>query len=50
MAGAPRRDGPYAALALHPGSKAWATDVCVPIARLAECVIEAKVHRDGVHL
>jgi hypothetical protein len=27
-----------------------ATDVCVPIARLAECIIEAKVHRDEAHL
>jgi FAD/FMN-containing dehydrogenase len=34
----------------RPGSKAWATDVCVPIARLAECIIEAKVRRNGAHL
>ncbi len=32
----------YAALALRPGSKAWVTDVCVPISRLAECVLETR--------
>jgi len=32
----------YAALALRPGSRAWTTDVCVPISRLAECIIETK--------
>jgi D-lactate dehydrogenase (cytochrome) len=34
----------FAALALRPGCKAWVTDVCVPISRLAECVLET--HRD----
>jgi D-lactate dehydrogenase (cytochrome) len=32
----------YAALALRPGSKGWITDVCVPISRLAECVLETR--------
>lgn len=32
----------YAALALRPGSKGWSTDVCVPISRLTECVLETK--------
>jgi D-lactate dehydrogenase (cytochrome) len=36
----------YAALALRPGSRAWTTDVCVPISRLAECITETK--RDNV--
>jgi D-lactate dehydrogenase (cytochrome) len=32
----------YAALSLRPGCKGWATDVCVPISRLAECISETK--------
>ena len=32
----------YAALALRPGSHAWTTDVCVPISRLTECVVDTK--------
>ncbi|EWY38205.1 2-hydroxy-acid oxidase [Skermanella stibiiresistens SB22] len=37
-----RHEAYYAALALRPGSKGWATDVCVPISRLAECIVETK--------
>ncbi len=37
-----RHDGYYAALALRPGSKGWPTDVCVPISRLADCILETK--------
>ena len=37
-----RHDAYYAALALRPGSKGWATDVCVPISRLAECISETQ--------
>jgi D-lactate dehydrogenase (cytochrome) len=36
----------YAALAMRPGSRAWTTDVCVPISRLAECITDTK--RDSV--
>ena len=37
-----RHDAYYAVLALRPGAKGWATDVCVPISRLAECILETK--------
>ncbi|MFQ5618539.1 MAG: FAD-linked oxidase C-terminal domain-containing protein [Rhodospirillales bacterium] len=33
-----RHDALYASLALRPGCRAWVTDVCVPISRLAECI------------
>jgi len=32
----------YAALALRPGAKGWPTDVCVPISRLADCLLETR--------
>ena len=32
----------FAALALRPGCRSWATDVCVPISRLSDCVLETK--------
>jgi len=38
-----RHDAYYAALALRPGCKGIATDVCVPISRLAECILETQV-------
>jgi D-lactate dehydrogenase (cytochrome) len=34
-----RHDVYYAVKATCPGMQAWATDVCVPISRLAECII-----------
>jgi D-lactate dehydrogenase (cytochrome) len=37
-----RHDAAFAAKALRPGCDLWATDVCVPISRLAECIIETK--------
>jgi D-lactate dehydrogenase (cytochrome) len=37
-----RHDAAYAAMGLRPGAKAWATDVCVPISRLAECIVETQ--------
>jgi D-lactate dehydrogenase (cytochrome) len=42
-----RHDALYAATALRPGSRAWTTDVCVPISRLAECVLETKRDHAG---
>jgi D-lactate dehydrogenase (cytochrome) len=37
-----RHDAYWAQCALRPGSKALASDVCVPISRLAECVTETQ--------
>ncbi len=37
-----RHDAHFAALALRPGARSWATDVCVPISALADCILEAK--------
>ena len=37
-----RHDAYWAALGLRPGAQAFATDVCVPISRLAECVTETQ--------
>jgi D-lactate dehydrogenase (cytochrome) len=37
-----RHEALYAALALRPGARAWITDVCVPISRLAECIAETR--------
>ena len=39
---AARHDVTYASKALRPGCEIWATDVCVPISRLAECILETK--------
>lgn len=37
-----RHDAAYAARALRAGASMWATDVCVPISRLADCIRETK--------
>jgi D-lactate dehydrogenase (cytochrome) len=37
-----RHDVTYANKALRPGCEIWATDVCVPISRLAQCILETK--------
>jgi len=37
-----RHDVLYAGLALRPGARAYVTDVCVPISRLAECIAETR--------
>jgi D-lactate dehydrogenase (cytochrome) len=45
-----RHDAYYAAMALRPGARGLATDVCVPISRLAECILEtrADIDRSGL--
>jgi D-lactate dehydrogenase (cytochrome) len=42
-----RHDALYASLALRPGARAWTTDVCVPISRLAECIAETGNDNEG---
>jgi D-lactate dehydrogenase (cytochrome) len=37
-----RHDAYWAAKALRPGAEGRATDVCVPISRLAECILESR--------
>jgi D-lactate dehydrogenase (cytochrome) len=37
-----RHNSFYAALAMRPGCQAWTTDACVPISRLAECILETR--------
>ncbi len=37
-----RHNAFYAGLNMRPGSKALTTDVCVPISRLADCILETK--------
>lgn len=37
-----RHDAHYASMALRPGARAWPTDVCVPISRLAKCIAETR--------
>ena len=42
-----RHDVYYAARALRPGSEALTTDVCVPISRLAECIVATRTEIDA---
>ena len=42
-----RHDVYYAARALRPGSEALTTDVCVPISRLAECIVATRAEIDA---
>ncbi|MDH4181406.1 MAG: FAD-binding protein [Betaproteobacteria bacterium] len=45
-----RHNAWYAALALRPGAMGFSTDACVPISRLADCVLETRedVERSGL--
>ena len=45
-----RHNAYYAAMALVPGTQGFATDACVPISRLADCVLETKADVDAIGL
>lgn len=45
-----RHDAAYACMALRPGAGMWATDVCVPVSRLAECILETRKDIDATGL
>ena len=45
-----RHDAYHACKAMRPGSEAWATDVCVPISRLADCIVETRRDIDESNL
>lgn len=42
-----RHDAFWAAVATRPGSRGVSTDICVPISRLAECVLETRVDMEA---
>ncbi len=42
-----RHDALYACLGLRPNCRPWPTDVCVPISRLADCILETKADLAG---
>jgi len=41
-----RHNAYYATVASRPGARAWTTDICVPIAHLAECIVETRADLD----
>jgi D-lactate dehydrogenase (cytochrome) len=45
-----RHDSYWAGLALRPGAAAMATDVCVPVSRLADCVAETYADIESMRL
>ena len=45
-----RNSAYYASKACYPGKEAFATDACVPISRLADCVLESKADADATGL
>jgi D-lactate dehydrogenase (cytochrome) len=45
-----RHDAAFATMVLRPGAKIVATDACVPISRLADCVMETKADLDDNRL
>ncbi len=47
---AARHDALWASKALRPGALTWATDVCVPISRLADCIMATRQDVQGAGL
>ena len=45
-----RHEAYYAAVNMRPGAIGWATDVCVPISRLAECITQTREDLDKASL
>jgi D-lactate dehydrogenase (cytochrome) len=45
-----RHDAHYASMASRPGARVWATDVCVPISRLAQCIAETRADLERSNL
>jgi D-lactate dehydrogenase (cytochrome) len=45
-----RHEAYYAAVNIRPGAIGWATDVCVPISRLAQCILETRADLDGARV
>ena len=45
-----RHDAAHASANMRPGASIWATDVCVPISRLAECIRETKKDIEGASM
>ena len=45
-----RHEAYYAAIGLRKGCVGWPTDVCVPISRLAECILETKQDIEGASI
>jgi D-lactate dehydrogenase (cytochrome) len=45
-----RHNALYAAMAARPGAKPWTSDVCVPISKLSECILETQedLAREGI--
>lgn len=41
-----RHEAYYAAVNVRPGALGWATDVCVPISRLVQCIMETRADLD----
>lgn len=45
-----RHNAYYASMAMAPGKEGFSTDACVPISRLAECLLETKTEAEGTEL